>query len=76
MTESPVAKEADCLTSQHTKHSLKHQQSTNPESEPHLPRERFSPLAELRLMPLPEPVGQRQKLRAAGKGRLSTPSRP
>jgi len=45
MTEAPVAKEANCLTSQHTKRSLKHQQSTIPESKPPLPRERFSPLA-------------------------------
>ena len=29
-------------------------------------------VAELRLMPLPKPVGQRQKLRATGKGPVST----
>src|SRR5271166_4933046 len=35
--------EADCLTVQHTKHSLKHPQSQNPKSKPPLARERFSP---------------------------------
>ena len=35
--------EADCLTSQLTKQSLKHQQSSKPKSELPLPRERFSP---------------------------------
>jgi hypothetical protein len=35
--------EADCLTSQLTKQSLKHQPSSNPQSKLSLPRERFSP---------------------------------
>src|ERR1700735_959320 len=35
--------EANCLTLQPTKQSPKHQLSSNPQSEPPLPRERFSP---------------------------------
>ena len=40
--------EANCLTSQPTKQSLKHQPSSNPQSKLPLPRERFSPWVKMR----------------------------
>jgi hypothetical protein len=39
--------EANCLTLQPTKQSLKHQPSSKPQSELPLPRERFSPGVEM-----------------------------
>jgi len=64
MTKAPVAEEANCLTSQHTKHSLKHQQSTNAESKLPLPRERFSPVAETSIERLIAGEGTRRSNRA------------
>jgi len=74
----PVRSEADCLTSNHTKQSLRPQPSLGAQIEAlPLPRERFSPLAELRLLAGPTEAllstqSGRSAVTALGRGRFKS----